>query len=71
MVAAVSDRMIDTLAVAGTAADVKAGLRRYQGLLDHAILYVPSFRLSPGRVGESARGLIDACARPAPAPVEG
>jgi probable F420-dependent oxidoreductase len=71
MVAAVTDRMIDTLAVAGTAADVQAGLRRYEGLLDHAILYVPSFRQSPGRVRASALGLIDACAAPAPAPVEG
>jgi probable F420-dependent oxidoreductase len=69
MVAVVTDRMIDTLAVAGTAADVRAGLRRYEGLLDHAILYAPSFRTSPGRVRESALGLIDACA--ATAPTEG
>jgi probable F420-dependent oxidoreductase len=69
MVAAVTDRMIDELSVAGTAADVIAGLRRYEGLLDHAILYVPSFRLAPGRVRESALGLIDA--RAASAPTEG
>jgi probable F420-dependent oxidoreductase len=69
MVAVVTDRMIDTLAVAGTASDVRAGLRRYEGLLDHAILYAPSFRAAPGRVRESALGLIDACA--AAAPTEG
>ena len=46
-----------------------AGLRRYEGLLDHVILYVPSFRQSPGRVRESALGLIEACA--ASAPTEG
>lgn len=62
MVAAVSDRMIDSLAVAGTPQDVRAGLRRYEGLLDHAILYTPSFQLSAERVRESVLGLIDACA---------
>jgi probable F420-dependent oxidoreductase len=61
MVAAVSDSMIDALAVAGTPAEIQAGLRRYEGLLDHAILYVPSFRLSAERVRESALALIDAC----------
>lgn len=62
MVAAVSDRMIDALAVVGSPQDVRDGLRRYDGLLDHAILYAPSFRLSPERVTESALGLIRACA---------
>lgn len=61
MVSAVSDRMIDALAVAGTPQDVRDGLRRYEGLLDHAILYVPSFRLGPERVAEAARALIEAC----------
>jgi probable F420-dependent oxidoreductase len=61
MVAAVSDSMIDALAVAGTPAEIRAGLRRYEGLLDHAILYVPSFRVSAERVRESALALIDAC----------
>ena len=61
--------MIDALAVAGTPAEIRAGLRRYEGLLDHAILYVPSFRAGPERVRESALGLIDACA--ATAPTEG
>jgi probable F420-dependent oxidoreductase len=62
MVAAVSDRMIDALAVVGTPRDVRDGLRRYEGLLDHAILYAPSFQLSSERVRESALGLIRACA---------
>jgi probable F420-dependent oxidoreductase len=61
MVAAVSERMIDALAVAGTPADIRAGLSRYEGLLDHAILYAPSFQMSPERVRESALGLIEAC----------
>jgi probable F420-dependent oxidoreductase len=60
MVAAVPDAMVDALAVAGTPADVRAQLRRYEGVLDHAILYTPSFGLTPERVRESALGLIAA-----------
>jgi probable F420-dependent oxidoreductase len=67
MVAAVPDAMIDALAVAGTPDDVRAGLRRYEGVLDHAILYTPSFGLTPERVRECALGLVAACAPP-PAP---
>jgi len=62
MVAAVPDAMIDQLAVVGTPADVRSALRRYEGLLDHVILYTPSFRLDPERVRENALGLIEACA---------
>ena len=62
MVDAVSERMVDALAIAGSAQDVRDGLRRYEGLLDHAILYSPSFTLTPERVQASALGLIEACA---------
>lgn len=62
MIAAVPEKMIDALGVAGTAQDVRDGLRRYEGLLDHAILYTPSFGLDPRRVRESVLGLIDAVA---------
>lgn len=62
MVAAVSDEMIDAIAVAGTPAEVRAGLRRFDGLLDHAILYAPSFRLTQERATENAHALIEACA---------
>jgi hypothetical protein len=54
--------MVDALAVAGSARDVRDGLRRYEGLIDHAILYSPSFTLAPERVQQSALGLIEACA---------
>ena len=69
MVAAVTDRMID--AHGGRRHRRRTcgpRLRRYEGILDHAILYAPSFRVAPARVRESALGLIDACAAPAPAP---
>lgn len=66
MVAAVSDRMVDALAIAGAPGDVRAGLQRYEGLLDHAILYTPSFGLTPERATANALGLIDACAGESP-----
>lgn len=62
MVGAVTERMVDALAVAGTPTDIRGALRRYDGLLDHVILYTPSFRLTPERVRENALGLIAACA---------
>lgn len=65
MVAAVTDDMVDALAVAGTAADVREGLHRYDGLLEHIVLYVPSFLLGPERTEESALSLIEHLA-PAP-----
>ena len=64
MVDAIPDRMVDALAVAGTPADVRSQLRRYEGLLDHAILYVPSYRISPERLRENALALIAACSTP-------
>lgn len=64
MAAAIPDRMVDALAVAGTPMDVRSQLRRYEGLLDHAILYVPSYRISPERLRENALALIAACSTP-------
>ncbi|HST39366.1 MAG TPA: LLM class flavin-dependent oxidoreductase [Conexibacter sp.] len=60
MIAAVPEAMVDALAIVGTPDDVRAGLRRFDGLLDHAILYVPSFTLTPERVRDCALGLIEA-----------
>jgi probable F420-dependent oxidoreductase len=59
MVAAVPDEMIDALAVAGTPAQVAERLRRYDGVLDHVIVYPPSFRLSPERCDELVCGLLE------------
>jgi probable F420-dependent oxidoreductase len=52
MVKRVPDEMIDTFAVAGTPAQVQAGLRRFDEVLDHVIVYPPSFRLSSERASE-------------------
>jgi probable F420-dependent oxidoreductase len=61
MFAAVSDDMIDTMGVAGTAADVRSGLRRYEGVLDHVMLYSPSIMIDSARVQENQRALIAEC----------
>jgi len=58
MVKRVPDEMIDTFAVAGTPAQVQEQLRRYDGVLDHVIVYPPSFRLSAQRCDELVDGLI-------------
>lgn len=47
MVAAVSDQMIDEMCLAGTVEQVSAGLSRYAGVLDHMMIYPPSWRLGP------------------------
>lgn len=64
MIAAVPDRMIDAIALAGGSGDVRSALRRFDGLLDHAILYSPSFSISPERANANAHALIAAFHRP-------
>jgi alkanesulfonate monooxygenase SsuD/methylene tetrahydromethanopterin reductase-like flavin-dependent oxidoreductase (luciferase family) len=61
MVAAVTDEMVDEFACAGTPAQVREGLRRFDGLVDEVALSPPSFRVSPDRAGEILAGLISAC----------
>ncbi|MBS4728693.1 LLM class flavin-dependent oxidoreductase [Mycobacterium sp. SM1] len=59
---AVSDEMIDTMGVAGTADQVRDGLRRYEGVLDHIMLYAPSIGIPAERVQENLNSLITECA---------
>ncbi len=61
MFAAVSDKMIDTMGVAGTADQVRDGLRRYEGVLDHIMLYSPSVGIAPERVQENLDSIIREC----------
>jgi probable F420-dependent oxidoreductase len=60
MVAAVSESMVDAIALTGTPAEVRDRARRYEGLLDHLILYVPSYGISPERAVENASALVRA-----------
>ncbi|HEY8638600.1 MAG TPA: LLM class flavin-dependent oxidoreductase [Solirubrobacteraceae bacterium] len=72
MFAAVTDEMIDAIAVTGSSAQaIRDGLRRYEGVLDHVILYSPSIVSSPERVEENIASLIDACAPLAQVPAGG
>lgn len=68
MYAAVTDDMIDAMSVAGTAEQVRSGLKRYEGVLDHIVLYSPSIGLAPERVQENLDSLIRACAPSAAGP---
>jgi probable F420-dependent oxidoreductase len=61
MFAAVSDKMIDTMGVAGTADHVRDGITRYEGVLDHIMLYSPSVGIAPERVQENLESLIREC----------
>jgi alkanesulfonate monooxygenase SsuD/methylene tetrahydromethanopterin reductase-like flavin-dependent oxidoreductase (luciferase family) len=53
--AAVSDEMLDQIAVAGTPAECRAQMERCDGLLDHALIYPPSLGVRPERVRENYR----------------
>jgi probable F420-dependent oxidoreductase len=53
MTAAVSDDMLDQIAIAGTADDCRAQAQRYEGLLDHVLFYPPSFGVKHDRLLEN------------------
>ena len=59
MAAAVSDDMLDQIAVAGTPEDCEKQLARYDGLLDHVLLYPPSVGVSPDRVKENYKLMME------------
>jgi alkanesulfonate monooxygenase SsuD/methylene tetrahydromethanopterin reductase-like flavin-dependent oxidoreductase (luciferase family) len=59
MSAAVSDEMLEQIAVAGTAEECREQLARYDGLLDHVLLYPPSFGTRPERVKENYRLIME------------
>ena len=61
MFAAVSEEMIDTMGVAGTAHQVREQLRRYEGVLDHIMLYSPSVGIVPERVQQNLDSIIRKC----------
>ena len=59
MTRAVSDEMLEQIAVAGTADDCRRQLARYDGLLDHVLLYPPSVGTKPDRVKENYRLIME------------
>jgi probable F420-dependent oxidoreductase len=62
MVGAVSEAMIDEFAVAGTPAQVRDGLRRFDGIVDQIVLSPPSFRITPERAAQLLATLTEHCA---------
>jgi hypothetical protein len=47
------------MAVAGTASEVREMLPALERRYDHAALYSPSFTLTPERVAENTRAIIE------------
>lgn len=58
MVDAVSDEMLDAIAVAGTPAQVRAGIARREQDFDHLSLYSPSFTMTLERVQQNTLELV-------------
>jgi probable F420-dependent oxidoreductase len=58
MTAAVPDGMIDGMAAAGTATEVRARLQQAADVFDHVVVYPPSFGLSETRCDELAASLV-------------
>ncbi len=56
---AVTDEMIDAIAIAGRPDDVRDQIRQWEGLADHVLLYAPSVGVRPGRPKEILSGIID------------
>lgn len=66
MISAVTDAMVDELALAGTPEQVAAGLARWDGVVDEVILSSPSFGVSPQEVALNLEALVACCARHVP-----
>jgi probable F420-dependent oxidoreductase len=58
MIAAVTDEMLDAIAVAGTPDRVRAGIARREADFDHVSLYSPSFTMTPERVRQNTLDLL-------------
>ncbi len=59
MAAAVTEEMIDEIAIAGTPDEVRDQLKQWETLADHVILYSPSIGMKGARVQENLDAIID------------
>jgi hypothetical protein len=50
--------MIDAFAVAGTPAQVREQLRRFDKVVDHLIIYPPSFRMTAERCAAALHAAV-------------
>ena len=62
MLREVSEEMVDALVLAGTADEVRAQARRFEGLLDTLILYSPTFAVEPDAAKANHEAIIGAFA---------
>lgn len=58
MVDAVTDDMVEAMAIAGTPDECREQLARYEGIIDLPLLYSPSFGLPPERVVDNLDTII-------------
>ncbi len=59
MAAAVTDEMIDAIAITGRPDEVRDQLKQWEGLTDQALLYPPSIGIAPERVQENLAAMVD------------
>lgn len=59
MTDAVTDEMVDAIAITGRPEEVRDQLRQWERLTDHVLLYSPSAGLSPARVSENMDAIIE------------
>ena len=59
MVAAVTEEMVDAIAIAGTPDEARDQIKQWSGLAEHVILYSPSVGISGARVQENHEAIID------------
>jgi probable F420-dependent oxidoreductase len=59
MAAAVSDELVDAIAVTGRPDEVRDQIRQWEGLSEHLLLYSPSVGLAPDRVRENLDAIVD------------
>lgn len=59
MQAAVSDELVDAIAVAGTPDEVRDQIGQWKGLAEHLLLYPPSIGVKPERVQENLAAIAE------------
>jgi alkanesulfonate monooxygenase SsuD/methylene tetrahydromethanopterin reductase-like flavin-dependent oxidoreductase (luciferase family) len=59
MSSAVTDEMVDAIAIAGRPDEVRDKLEQWKGLTDHVLLYSPSVGMRGGRMQENVDAIID------------
>jgi probable F420-dependent oxidoreductase len=63
MAAAVTDDMVEQIAIAGTPTECREQLQKWDGLIDLPILYTPTAGVAAGRVMENHRLIVETFAR--------